>query len=266
LQARIESRSAETFLQQARNQHMAAWRMLVAVLGMPDMPPEPLAGQLDASATELEWDESMQQLLAESPELSAAIMEIERSRWAVDRAYAESVPDLNVQGIIQSDNSTGTSNGSLLVSLPIPLLNRNQGGIRQAESEVVAAERAVQRLEFALQRRLAPVFERYLSGRNSVENYRDGILRDAQESLELTRQGYEAGELNFLSLLTAQRTYFQANLGFVEALCEMWTASAEIEGLLLSNSLEAGSVSGPAGEGGARSTPQPRLPNMAGQL
>ena len=53
-------------------------------------------------------------------------------------------------------------------------------------------------------------------------------------------QGCEAGELNFLNLLTAQRTYFQTNLDYVEALCDMWAASAEIEGLLLTNSLEGG--------------------------
>ncbi|MCA9123020.1 MAG: hypothetical protein H6822_02790 [Planctomycetaceae bacterium] len=34
---------------------------------------EPLAGQLDVTATELVWEQSMQQLLSESPELSAAL-------------------------------------------------------------------------------------------------------------------------------------------------------------------------------------------------
>lgn len=148
-----------------------------------------------------------------------------------------------MQGVAQNDNATGSSNGSLLVSIPIPLWNRNQGGIQKAESELVAAQRAAERVELGLQRRLAPVFERCLTGRNLVDNYRDGILRDAQESLDLTRQGYEAGELGFLNLLTAQRTHFQANLDYVTALCDMWTTSAEIEGLLLTNSLEEGTMS-----------------------
>lgn len=165
-----------------------------------------------------------------------------------------------MQGIVQSDNSTESTNGALLASLPIPLLNRNQGGIRQAESELVAAERAAQRMELAMQHRLAPVFERHLGSRNRVENFRGGILRDAEESLKLTRQGYEAGELNFLNLLTAQRTYFQANLDYVAALCSMWAASTEIEGLLLTNSLETEQPS--KGASGAALSPasDPRLP------
>ena len=238
LQARIESKSALNVLQRAQNQHTSAWRMLAAVLGSPQMPPRPLTGELDEAAGELVWEHSLERLLTESPEISAALVEIERARIAFNRASVESVPDVNLQGVFQHDNSTGGSNGALLISIPIPILNRNQGGIRRAESELTASQRAAERLELDLQYRLAPVFERYHTGRNRVGNYRGGILADAQESLKLTRQGYEAGELSFLNLLTAQRTYFQANLDFIEALCDMWAASAEIEGLLLMDSLK----------------------------
>ena len=72
-----------------------------------------------------------------------------------------------------------------------------------------------------------------------VERYRDRILPSAQESLQLTRQIYEKGESNFIALLTVQRTYFQTNMNYLEALRELRTAEAELEGLLLSGSLEA---------------------------
>lgn len=48
------------------------------------------------------------------------------------------------------------------------------------------------------------------------------------------------GETGFLNLLTAQRTYSQTNLAYLDALRELRTASAEIDGLLLANSLQAG--------------------------
>jgi len=266
LQARIDSQSALNFLEQARHRHLAAWRMLATVLGTPDMPPTNVAGELDDPVLELAWQESLERLLSESPEISAAWVEVERAQWAVDRAYVESVPDVNLQGVIQHDNSTGSSNGSLLVSIPIPVLDRNQGGIRQAEYELVAAQHAAERVELGLQRRLAPAFERYSTGRSRVDNYSGGILRDAEESLDLTRQGYQAGEISFLNLLTAQRTYFQANLDYVEALCDMWSASAEIEGLLLMNSLGEAPLAGPTGASSYRPAPKGALPTMAGPL
>ena len=38
--------------------------------------------------------------------------------------------------------------------------------------------------------------------------------------------------------LTAERTYFQTNIAYVEALRELWAATWDIEGLLLNNSLQ----------------------------
>ena len=98
----------------------------------------------------------------------------------------------------------------------------------------------MQRVELDLQLRLSQVFERYANARNQVEKYNRDILPAAKESLDLTRAGYRAGEFGFLNLLTAQRTYFQTNLGYLEALRDLWSAAWEIEGLLLNNSLQAG--------------------------
>ena len=61
----------------------------------------------------------------------------------------------------------------------------------------------------------------------------------AEESLGLTQKGYQAGELAFLNLLDAQRTYFRTNLQYLETLRELRTTTAEIEGLLLRDSLGA---------------------------
>jgi cobalt-zinc-cadmium efflux system outer membrane protein len=73
-----------------------------------------------------------------------------------------------------------------------------------------------------------------------VERYRDAILPVAEESLELTRKMYELGEAGYLALLTAQRTFSQTNLNYLEALRELRTVEAEIEGQLLSDSLGSG--------------------------
>jgi hypothetical protein len=49
-------------------------------------------------------------------------------------------------------------------------------------------------------------------------------------------------------MLTAQRTYFQVNLLYLEGLRELWTRSVEIEGLLLAGGLgEAAALAGGKG-------------------
>jgi outer membrane protein, heavy metal efflux system len=133
----------------------------------------------------------------------------------------------------------GRSDGALLVGVPLPLWNRNQGGVMQAQAQVVAAEQAFQQLELSLQNRFAPVYERYANALNQVEKYRTKIIPAAKESLEMMRKQYEGGETGYINLLTAQRTYSQTNLNYLDSLKELRRAEAEIEGLLLSGSLES---------------------------
>jgi cobalt-zinc-cadmium efflux system outer membrane protein len=187
------------------------------------------------------FDAALSRLLSENPQLAARYAEIERARWAVSRARAEVVPNLSLQASVQYDNATNDTIAGVQMGLPIPILNRNQGGIQQAQGELAAARRAVNRLELALRKRQATVFQQYLVAKQQVDRYVEDILPKVDETLRLTTEGYRAEEFNFLQLLTAQRTYFQTHLAYLNALGSMWAASREIDGLLLSDSLESGS-------------------------
>ena len=220
LRARVEAEMAQILLQTSTNQHVEAWRRLIAVLGMPELAHQRLKGELKPDGIALSWQETLQQVLSESPEIAAAIADVEATQWAVERAYAEVKPDVDVQAVFQDDRGTGSSNGNLQVTLPIPIINRNQGRIQQAEAQAAAAERAVDRLALDLQTRLAAAFQRYESARNQVEKYSrtGGILENADRTLELIRTGYQAEEFGVIELLAAQRTYFQTNLAYLESL------------------------------------------------
>lgn len=239
LRARVETDTAKILLQTATNQHIAAWRSLVAVMGMPEMALQPLDGDLDASQLTITWHDTLQRILSESPEIGAASAEVEAARWAIQRACAEVIPNVEVQAVIQDDRGTGSTNANLQVTFPLPLWNRNQGGIRQARGEAAAAERAVDRLVLDLQTRLANAFQRYESARIQVEQYarKDGILENTERSLALVRKGYEVDEFSVLDLLSSQRRYFQTHLTYLEAQQELWTSATEIQGLLLRGSL-----------------------------
>ena len=242
LQAQIEANTAQMLLDNARAARTGAWQRLTAVLGNPEMPVAEIAGNASTDLPTLEFDASLSRLLAERPELAAVDTGVERARWALSRARAEVVPDLNVQATVQQDDASDLTVAGVQVGLPLPILNRNQGGIQRAQGELVAAQRAVDRRELALYRRLAAVFQQYVTARQQVDRYRLDILPDVDETLRLTTEGYRAGEFNFLQFLIAQRTYFQTNLAYLDALGQMWAASRQIEGLLLSDSLETGPV------------------------
>lgn len=240
LQARIEAQTAHLNLNQAQNRHRAAWRQLAAVLGCPEMEPEPLAGAVDADLPDLNWDDSLQYLLTHSPELAGALAGVERARSNVALQCAGRRPNIGVAAAAKYDTGSYNTVADLALVVPLPLFDRNQGNILAAQSELIAAENEVDRVGLDLRNRLAVAFEQYANARRQVETYLAGILPDARQSLDLINAGYRAGEFDYLAVLTAQRTYFSVNLDYLQSLQQLRASAVEIEGMLLRDSLTAG--------------------------
>lgn len=244
LQAKVEMESARIGLTNANLRYHASWRRLAAVAGVPGMAPAAVVGDLHAPQVNLSWNDELSRILASSPQLAAARAGVARSRWAVRRAQAEPIPNVDIQSSVQYDNATGDAIAGLQVGVPLPLYNRNQGGIREANAGLVAATAEVGRVELALQEQLALAFEQYSRARNQVEKYSLEILPSAKRSLELVNLGYQGGEFSYLTLLTSQRTFSQANLAYLSALDEMWASGIAIDGLLLVDSLQTPPMTG----------------------
>jgi cobalt-zinc-cadmium efflux system outer membrane protein len=240
LQARIEANSARILAENAHNEYLSAWRSMAAILGMPTLKPAQLVGDVHSGLSTIAWDEALQRIVSCSPEVAAAQAAVERSRAAVDRAKAEPIPNVDLQVIGQHDNSTGSNILGVQAVMPIPVWNRNQGGISKAEAEFIAARGDLERVQLSLQQRLAVAYERYANSRHQVERYQQNILPDAQASLDLVNEAYHQGEYGYLILLTTQRTYFQTNLAYLDALRQLRESTVEIDGFLLRGSLQSG--------------------------
>lgn len=242
LQATVELESARIVLSNAQLRYESAWRRLGAVAGVPGMPPAEAAGDFRASPVTLDWAEELSRVLETSPQVAAARAGVARSRWVLRRAQAEPIPNVGVQANVQYDDATGYTLAGVQVGIPLPLTNRNQGGIREANAGLIAATAEVGRVELALQEQLATVFERYGRAKNQVEKYSNDILPTAKRSLDLVNLGYQSGEFGYVALLTSQRTFSTANLSYLNALDEMWSSAIEIDSLLLANGLQNSSL------------------------
>ncbi|HIF32302.1 MAG TPA: hypothetical protein EYQ75_11670, partial [Planctomycetaceae bacterium] len=85
--------------------------------------------------------------------------------------------------------------------------------------------------------RLAMSYRRYANARQQVERYGQRTVGRAKQSLDIVRNGYEAGKADYLTLLNAQETYVQVSLSYLSALREQHVAGAIIENQLLTGSL-----------------------------
>jgi cobalt-zinc-cadmium efflux system outer membrane protein len=235
LQAEIEGQRAGVALIQSESNLRGAWRRLTALVGQQDMEIQPLTADLSVLRWESPWDETLAQLMRESPEVAEAQANVDRARAALARACAEPIPDISAQASVQYDDSTSDTVAGAQVTLPLPLWNRNQGGIAKAQAELVAARRRLEGVERRLQHELAEQFQRYETARARVDALQGGILNRAQQNLELTVEGYRAGELAFLDFLIVQRTYFQVNLEYLSALGDLNESVQMLSGLLLAD-------------------------------
>ena len=239
LRSSVELQTAKLELQNAETKLTAAWKQLAAVIGQPRLPQQKLVGELEPQEIAEDLNSIRERLLAESPEIAAALSEQEHAQAQLQRAMVEPLGDIDVQSVVQHDNSTGRANANLQVTIPIPRRNRNQGGIQEARMQLVAAQLSQQRVELSLQNRLAATLQRYESALAQVKGFSaaDGVLANSRKTLELIRKAYDAGEIGSLELISAQKIFSQTSLQYLDALGTYWAAKLELDGLLLKDSL-----------------------------
>jgi len=239
LQAEVEAQRAAVRRQQAQVASDAARRRLAAVVAAGPLGERRLEGELIPPLWTSDWNATLAQLLATSPEIAAATAAVQRAERVVQRERVQPIPNIDAQGLVQYDYGSEYAIAGVQAGLALPIWNRNQGGVQRAQAELIAARRNLERVELGLQERLAQAWSQYEQARARVEALERGMLQRSAESLTLVRRGYEAGEISYVELLTAQRTAFETNLEYLEAVGELNAGLQLLRGNLLFDSLGA---------------------------
>jgi len=116
----------------------------------------------------------------------------------------------------------------IMLSIQIPLWNFNSGSIKQAQQTV---RRTQARTEITRRDLLISFRNSYLQlGRfiNQADHYRNKLLLPAKKVFKLTRKGFNAGQVNVLTLIDANSTYFDAQERYLEILQQGWQELAEL--------------------------------------
>ncbi len=216
----------------------AALRQLVSSVGLEGLRIDSVCGDALAALPKHDWQADLDRLLYLSPLLAGQQTRIQEAQWALARARAEQIPDVHVNAAVQYDEASSSPIAGLTVSRAIQIFDWNQGGIRRAQAELIAAEEELGVIRFQLESQLAERYRVFDAAYRQVVRFEEKILPLSNRNLELTRVGYLAGERNYLELLTAQRTAFQSRLDFLQAVLHAWLAHADMEGLLLAGNLD----------------------------
>jgi cobalt-zinc-cadmium efflux system outer membrane protein len=106
----------------------------------------------------------------------------------------------------------------LNLGLPLPLFNRNQGGIRQAEVAVQTAEADLNKALNVVENEVEVAYRNLMQSRRLVEAYVGGVLDDARATFTIVERAYERGGATILDLLDAARTSRTIQQNYIEAL------------------------------------------------
>lgn len=136
-------------------------------------------------------------------------------------AKAYRIPDVTIGGGYAVQGARGPDNpGQVALSLgvPLPLFNRNQGGIMQAEVAVQSAEADLNKTLNQVENEVDVAYKNLMQSRRLVEAFLGGVLDDARSTLTIVERAYERGGATILDLLDAARTSRTIQQNYFEAL------------------------------------------------
>lgn len=150
-------------------------------------------------------------------------------------ARAGAIPDLKASfGVRQFP---GTSDAALVagISVPIPLLNQNQGEIARAGAEVRRVSHERRQAAQEREQVLIQSWSDWQSAWDEATALKTKAVPEAQKAFNLALNGYRMGGFEYLDVLDTQRAFFETRSALIAALSRLHAARAQVERLAGTN-------------------------------
>jgi cobalt-zinc-cadmium efflux system outer membrane protein len=236
----MSERLAEAEVAQARQQALAAEQAYLAarldlaeLSGWPAARPPVPEGTLDAPHEV----PPLETLIAKAREhlpafrtYTAAVREAEGRIDAEERrAWPE--PTIGVQvfhegGVAAPPPAFGVQG---IVSVPLPVWQRNQGGIARARADAGVAAARKTSGETVLVAQIAKNHSAVVSASARVKSYGADVLPRFDENLKLVRRAFDLGEVDLLEVSVARDRFFRIQLDALGAHADYFVALAALE-------------------------------------
>lgn len=172
----------------------------------------------------------LQALIDNAPSVKLAKQEINARDAITKIERSKAIPNITLSaGVINNQELGGLNQALLGLSIPIPVFDRNQGSVQEAVSRKFKAEDELIALRNKIQTNLLTQYERLSAARQASLSLQHDILPNAQSAFDAANRGFSLGKFNFLDVLDAQRTLYQAKSQYINALLEAHQSIAEIE-------------------------------------
>ncbi len=249
LRADLEVSSIESELIRLRQRLKSGQARLARLLHI--APQTPVAALDDLAPEKVPRDlELLQsQAVTARPELHAQLAAIRRDRGAVHLARLDYKPDvtlglswIDVSGAGVSPVSNGRDAVLVSAGVNLPIYRKRlDSSIRSAEAKVVATTREYDVLRDAALEEVTDLFAQARSQEDLLLLFREDILPKARQTLEVSNQAYNVGEVDFLQLIDNWRELLRYEVNYLRLEASLRQTLAELERVV-------GGFSGPTPE------------------
>lgn len=231
--AEVTRSNAETSTERARREAGVSLRNLSVLIGAPavELAPQQAWFEDVGPAPHPPVPADPLSRLSANPDLARLEAAIVQQRANIDLQRANAVPDVSVQGHFRRFED-GRQNAFVAgVSIPLPIYDRNQGGIVRAQAELLRAEVEAERGRLALAASLVNAERRIDLAWRTVSNLRRTALPAAEQATRLATIGFAEGKFTFLEVLDAQRALSDTRAQLNDAMREFHVRHAEADRL-----------------------------------
>jgi len=211
---------------------------LRAVLNLPDSIMIGLPDEIIVEEPPINRDSLLARVVINNPDIMALQHLVEKGRAEVKLAGKSSWPvfSFGVDYINTGEalNPTMAESGKdpwiVNVGINLPIwFGKNKSRKQEAEAQFRSAQyKHIDAKNSVIAATERILFE-YDDAMRKIRLYRDGLLPKAEQSLNANYTAYQAGEMDFLSILDAQRQLLEFELNLEKAVVDLATKKAELE-------------------------------------
>ncbi len=220
-----EAAQAVAVAEREQQKALIDFRALLAL--PPGSQAEPAAPKLPVAPANLD---ALSRSLEDHPALAAARKELDAAQAGIAVAESQRYDDPTLSLYRERDYLGGEQRNvtGVGISVQIPLWNTSSGPVSKAAADAGRAQARLDLLRREARSRLEQAYSQLLRLTGQTERLRTNLLEPARSVFELTRRGFASGELNVLSLVDANNTYFDARARYLELQLETALAAADL--------------------------------------
>ena len=182
--------------------------------------------------SQLNFDALLERARQRSPALQADGAKLRASEQGRDLTYKNRYPDFTI-GLAPNQTQNSFKQWDVMVEISIPLQqSTRRSQERESEAMVEAARSRREATENQISSELAENVSALIAAKQLEALASDALLPQAELTFKSALSGYEAGKVDFATLLDAQRQIRQARQSLIKAQSESLTRLADIERLI----------------------------------